>query len=122
MRNYETKVFNYIDKKTGQHVVKATTIYAGKTVSAFAKCGPEDNFDLQFGTDLALKRLDLKIARKREASMKAYTKFCKMNLDFIEAERRRVKKAAERAQVAVSDRQVEVKQIEADIAAMLKNI
>lgn len=122
MRNYETKVFNYVDKKMGQHVVKATTTYAGKTVSAFAKCDPEDNFDLQFGTDLALKRLDLKIARKREASMKAYTKFCKMNLDFIEAERRRVKKAAERAQVAVSDRQVEFKQIEAELAAMLKNI
>ena len=122
MKNYETNIYNYVDKKTGQHIVKATTMYAGKTVSAFAKCDPEDTFDLAFGAALALKRLDLKIAKKRAASMKKYTKFCQMNLDFIEYEKRRIKGVLERAQIAVSDRQVEIKEIEASIANMLANV
>ena len=122
MRNYETNVYNYVDKKTGQHIVKATTMYAGKTVSAFAKCDPEDTFDLAFGSALALKRLDLKIAKKRAASMKNYTKFCEMNLDFIEITKRRTKGALERARIAMSDRQVEIKEIEATIATMLANV
>ncbi len=122
MRKYETKVYNYVDKKTRQYIVKATTMYAGKTVSAFAKCDPDDTFDFTFGSALALKRLDLKIAKKRAASMKKYTKFCQMNLDFIECEKRRIKGALERAQIAASDRQVEIKEIEASIANMLANI
>ena len=120
MRNYETKVYDYIDKKTGQHIVKALTMYAGKAVSAFAKCDPNDTFDLKFGTDLALKRLDLKIAQKRRASMIAYAKFCKMNLEFINNEKRRVKRAMERAEVAALDRKLDATKIEADIAKMLE--
>ena len=122
MRNYETNVYNYVDKKTGQHIVKATTMYAGKTVSAFAKCDPEDTFDLAFGSALALKRLDLKIAKRRAASMKKYAKFCELNLEFIEATKRRTKGALERARIAISDRQVEIKEIDASIANMLANI
>lgn len=122
MRNYETKVYNYVDKKTGQHIVKAITMYAGKSVSAVAKCDPRDVFDLDFGAKLALLRLDQKIALKRAASMKAYAKFCEMNLGFIENEKRRVKTALERAQVAASDRLVDAKQYEDQIKAMLTGI
>lgn len=119
MRNYETKVFDYIDKKTGAHIVKATTMYAGKPVSAFAKCDPSDNFDLKFGTDVALKRLDIKIAMKRHASMVAYAKMCKQHLDWIEVERRRAQKAMERAEIAAVDRICEAKDMEAELNEML---
>jgi len=122
MRNYETKIFDYIDKNTGAHIVKATTMYAGKTVSAFSKCDPKDTFDLEFGTKVALKRLDLKIAQKRYASMIAYAKFCKSNLEFIETEKRRIKKALERAEIAALDRKVEAKEFEAELAELLSNI
>jgi hypothetical protein len=119
MRNYETKVYDYVDKKTGQHIVKARTMYAGKSVSAIAKCDPDDTFDLKFGTDLALLRLDQKIALKRAASMKSYTKFCQMNLDFVENEARRIKRARDRATISYGDRMVEVKQYEDRIKKML---
>lgn len=122
MRNYETKIYDYIDKKTGAHVVKATTMYAGRNVSACAKCDPGDNFDLKFGTDVALKRLDLKIALKRAASMTDYAKFCQMNLEFIEAEKRRVSRALERAKVAAADRKVEATEIEKELANLLTSI
>ena len=121
MRNYETKVYTYIDKKTGAHVVKATTMYAGKPVSAYAKCDPSDTFDMSFGTKVALKRLDLKIAYKRAASMREYSKFCRMNLEFIENEKRRVKGALQRAEVAYSDRMAEAKDMEAELVEMLKS-
>lgn len=119
MRNYETKVYNYVDKKTGKQIVKAVTMYAGKTVSAVAKCDPQDTFDYKFGADLALLRLDQKIALKRAASMRSYVKFCEMNLEFINNEKRRVKTALQRARVAADDRMVEAKQYEEKINAML---
>ncbi len=122
MRNYETKIYDYVDKKTGAHVVKATTMYAGKVVSAYSKCNPEDTFDLKFGTAVALKRLDIKIAQKRHASMLTYAKFCKMNLEFIELEKRRTKRAMERAEVAALDRKLEAKQLETELAELLNHI
>ena len=122
MRNYETKTFDYIDKKTGAHIVKAETMYAGKPISAFAKCDPNDAFSLEFGKAVALKRLDRKIALKRAASMKEYAKFCRMNLEFIENEKRRVKGALQRAEVAYSDRMVEAKGLDIEIAKMLSEL
>ncbi len=122
MRNYETKVYDYIDKKTGAHIVKATTMYAGKTISAYSKCDPNDTFDLEFGTKVALKRLDQKIALKRASSMKAYAKFCQMNLDFIEIEERRIRKAFERTWVAYSDRMAEARELEKEIAEILASL
>ena len=121
MRNYETKIFDYIDSKTGAHVVKATTMYAGKSVSAYSKCDPTDTFDLEFGIAVALKRLDIKIAEKRAASMKAYAKFCETNLDFLYQEERRVSKALERARVAAGDRLVDAKMYEDDLKELFKS-
>lgn len=122
MRNYETKIFNYIDKNTGAHVVKAATMYAGKTVSAFSKCDPSDTFDLEFGTKVALKRLDIKIAQKRQASMKQYADFCRSNLELIKYEKRRVKKALVRAEVAAKDREVELNTLQTELNELLSNI
>ena len=121
MRNYETNVFEYVDKKTNQHIVKAQTMYAGKAVCAVAKCDPNDAFDLKIGTDLALKRLDRKIAYKRAASMRDYVNNCKLNLAWVKAEERRIKKAIEKANIAQADRLVEAKQYEAEIAEIIKN-
>jgi hypothetical protein len=122
MRNYETKTIDYIDKKTGAHVVKAMTMYAGKTVSAFSKCDPNDHFDLEFGKKVACKRLDAKIAKKRAASMTAYSKICDDTIKFLEQEIRRMRKAKERADISVLDRKIEVKDIEAELADMLVSI
>ena len=119
MKNYETNVYDYIEN--GRHVVKATTIYEGKSVYAYAKCDPEDNFDLEFGTQLALKRLDLKIAQKRAIHAKEYSKLCQMGLDFLEREKRRTKKALTRAEVAYGNRMVEANNLEIEINEMLKN-
>ena len=122
MRNYETKTFDYIDKKTGAHIVKAETMYAGKPISAFAKCDPNDKFSLAFGEAIALKRLDRKIALKRAASMKEYAKFCRTNLEFLEIEKRRIKGALQRAEVAYSDRMVEASDLNIEIAKMLSEL
>ena len=118
MRNYETKIYDYVDKETGQHIVKARTMYAGKAVSAIAKCDPQDTFDYAFGEQLALLRLDQKIAMKRASSMKNYIKLCEQNLEFLETEHRRVKRALERAIVSYGDRRVEAQHCEDRIAEM----
>ena len=121
MRNYETNFYDYIDKRTGAHVVKATTMYAGKQVSATSKCDPTDTFDYEFGKKVAEKRLDIKISKKRASSMAEYARFCRMNLELIDIEKRRVTTALERAKVAESDRRVEAKEFEAELAALLAN-
>jgi hypothetical protein len=122
MRNYETKVYEYIEKDTGRQVIKAVTTYAGKAVSAYSKCDPKDTFDLKFGTDVALKRLDIKIAQKRANAMKTRAKYCQMNLEFIEQEKRRIERARNNAEIAYFDRKVEIRDLEAEIANMLKDI
>lgn len=120
MRNYATKVYNYVDKKTGAHIVKAVTMYAGKYVEATAKCDPADTFDLEFGTKIALTRLDLKIAKKRQVSMKAWAESTSEYLDYLKVQERKARKAKEYAEVAALDHKVEVKKLEAALAEMLK--
>jgi hypothetical protein len=119
MKNYETNVYDYIDSKTGAHVVKVVTTYEGKAVYAYAKCDPEDQFDLEFGTQLALKRLDIKVAQKRAAHALEYAKACQQTLNFLKNEHHRVKKAVERAEIAILDRRLEIKEFEKEIAEML---
>ena len=46
--------------------VTATTMYAGNLISATAKCGPFDTFNEEIGKKLAEKRLEYKVAKKRE--------------------------------------------------------
>lgn len=46
--------------------ITATTMYAGNLISATAKCDPSDTFDEEIGKKLAEKRLEYKVAKKRE--------------------------------------------------------
>lgn len=48
------------------NTVTATTMYAGNLISATAKCAPFDTFDEEIGKKLAEKRLEYKVAKKRE--------------------------------------------------------
>ena len=48
------------------NTVTATTMYAGNLISATAKCSPFDTFDEEIGKKLAEKRLEYKVAKKRE--------------------------------------------------------
>ncbi len=120
MRNYATKVYNYVDKKTGAHIVKAVTMYAGKYVEATAKCDPSDTFDLEFGTKIALTRLDLKIAKKRQTSMKAWAKGATEAIEYFKTQERKARKVKEYAEIAALDHKVEVKKLETALAEMLK--
>lgn len=51
--------------------VIATTRYAGTLLQATATCDPSDTFDFEKGRELAEKRLEVKVASKRE---RYYTK------------------------------------------------
>ena len=119
MRNYDTKIYTYTDRATGALVVKAITTYAGQPVSATAKCDPTDDFDIEFGKQLALKRLDLKIAKKRQASMTSWFKHCDQYLEYLKAEERRTRKVKEYAEITATDHKIEAKKLEAEIAEML---
>lgn len=61
--------------------VIATTTYCGKPIRAVAKCNPEDEYDRQFGEDLALARLNLKVAKKRRARAAAKMEAAKKALN-----------------------------------------
>ena len=52
--------------KIEDNKVTATTMYAGNLISATAKCSPFDTFDLEIGKKLAEKRLEYKVAKRRE--------------------------------------------------------
>ena len=122
MRNYETQLHEYTETSTGKRVIKAVTKYAGKAVFAFAKCNPEDNFDIEFGTKLALKRLDLKIAKKRAASAARKAANCQRDLNCLKIETKRVTKLADSFKILAANRKVEINELETEIANMLSNI
>ena len=51
----------YTDEKNRQ--VVAVCRYAGRKVRAVAKCAPEDIFDIEIGTELAIARCEWKVAK-----------------------------------------------------------
>ena len=53
--------------KNGGITVVAVSSYAGRKVKGYAKCNPEDEFDLEKGKKLAAARCNLKVAEKRQA-------------------------------------------------------
>ena len=55
----------FTDDKNTTYVV---TSYAGKPVRAKAKCNPGDGYNKAYGEDLALARVDVKVAEKRYAN------------------------------------------------------
>lgn len=121
MRNYATNTYEYKDQKTGCMVVKAQTMYAGKTVNAFAKCDPTDTYNKEFGEKVANKRLDIKIAKKRAASFRRKAQTCQEIIDFYKQEIQRLRKTKETAEIMASDRAVEVVNLEAELLELLKN-
>ena len=63
----------YIDEKN--KTVIAVCRYAGRNVRAIAKCSPEDTFDVDFGTKLAIARCEVKVAKiKIQNASAAYMK------------------------------------------------
>ena len=51
----------YTDEKN--KTVIAVCHYAGRDVRAVAKCSPEDTFDIEVGTELAIARCEWKVAK-----------------------------------------------------------
>ena len=63
----------YTDEKNRQ--VVAVCRYGGRNVRAIAKCSPEDTFDVDFGTKLAIARCEVKVAKiKIQNASTAYLK------------------------------------------------
>ncbi len=85
----------YTDTKNKQ--VIAVCRYAGHNVKGVAKCAPGDEFDISFGTSLAVARCEAKVAKKKvrnaatkymEAAKeadKAQRKFDKMKQYYIDS-------------------------------------
>ena len=53
----------YVDEKNKS--VIAVCRYAGRNIRAVAKCAPEDTFDIEFGTKLAIARCEVKVAKAK---------------------------------------------------------
>lgn len=66
----------YFKKRKGDNYdIIAVSTFAGKEVRGIAKCGPEDEFNLEFGKKLAAARCNAKIAHKRkELAKKKFNK------------------------------------------------
>lgn len=89
--------FIYQNENGGTTIVAMST-YAGKKVKGYAKCNPEDKFDIEVGKKLAAARCNLKIAEKRKAQaadkyLKAFNQieearryYVKMNEYYIDAD------------------------------------
>ena len=58
------KFYHYVDKD-GSNVVVAVSSHAGRTVKGYARCTPEDNFDLEVGKKLAAARCNEKVLIKK---------------------------------------------------------
>jgi predicted phage tail protein len=67
------KFYQYVDEQ-GRQVVVAVSRHAGRTVKGYAKCDPDDEFDLELGKKLAAARCAVKIAKKRNANANAQKK------------------------------------------------
>ena len=122
MKDYTVKIYDYIESSTGIHVVKAVTIYADKTIYAFAKCDPEDEFNIELGKKIATKRLDLKIKKIRTRAAQQRAKYCKKMLEYYKHEVKRMTKALETSEVSFADFKVEINELETELAEMLKNV
>ena len=119
MKNYETKVYDYVEKDTDIHVVKAVTEYAGKTINAFAKCDPEDVFDIAYGAALAASRLDVKVAQKRYAIARRRAKNYQDMLNWLKAETKRVAKLCRKTETMAGNRKVELAEATAALEELL---
>ena len=74
----------YVDEKN--RTVIAVCRYAGRKVRAVAKCAPEDTFDIEFGTKLAIARCEVKVAKAKIQNASAA--YMKASVAADEAQRR----------------------------------
>ena len=63
--------------------IVAVSSFAGKPVKGYADCHPNDDFDLEYGKELAAARCNEKIALKR--AKRAYNKVDEALLQFAQA-------------------------------------
>lgn len=81
--------FDDIEQEITRGTVVAESTYAGKPVIGVAKCHPSDEFDLQFGMELAAARCNAKVANKRK--QRAIEKLKKSDATMVKARRDRDK-------------------------------
>ena len=62
IKDFSPDKYKYVE--VGNKVIAIST-YAGKVVRGVAKCHPDDQFSLERGKELAAKRCNEKVARKR---------------------------------------------------------
>ena len=74
----------YVDEKN--RTVIAVCRYAGRNVRAVAKCAPEDEFNIEFGTKLAIARCEVKVAKMKIQNASAA--YMKASVAADEAQRR----------------------------------
>lgn len=65
-------------------IVVVTSTYAGKVVRGVAKCSPNDEFNLEYGEELAKARCDFKVAELRWK--RAYSKLQEAMDEAVKAE------------------------------------
>jgi hypothetical protein len=119
MRATDVQIYEYEDKKTGSKVVKANAMYEGKTVSAFAKCDPVDEYDATFGVALATNRLDTKITKKRASAAMQKVKNHEEYINYLNAELKRARKAYEWAKIVAYDYKVELEGLKVEQKELL---
>ena len=64
--------YKFYTNNKGQKVVLCLTSYRGKTVKGKAVCVPEDNYDEEFGKELARKRCEIEYYRRRVRDTYSY--------------------------------------------------
>jgi hypothetical protein len=122
MNNTEVKYYEYYDKNKKCKAVKAVTTYAGKYISAVSYAHPNDTYDFEFGKKVAQKRLDIKLAHKRAASMRARAERYAMLIVEYKKEIKRMDKEMRKALTLVGDRLVDASTYEKELEDLLATI
>jgi hypothetical protein len=120
MKPVNIRLYTYTDKETGCKVVKAVTNYLGQAVFATAKCDPVDEFNQEFGEQLATTRLNIKIAKLRASIAKERAAYASEYAEYLEKEQRRVNASIEREFVNIMERTAELdvlKKVEEELLA-----
>lgn len=86
-----------------KNLVVVTSTYAGKVVRGVAKCSPNDEFDLEFGTHLAMARVDRKIAELRFKRAKSECKKVMDEINKLELRKDKMENYLENADLELAD-------------------
>lgn len=122
MKNFPVNFVTYFDKKKQCNAVKAITTYGGRYVSAIAYTHPNDTFNEELGKQIALTRLQAKIAKKKADGWARKAKQCSIEVAYANDYIKRMNKEADRALVNSSNFRVEQKDLEKKLDELLKSI